>query len=112
MMSKENLFFIPNDWDKVDEYTEIIWQNEHLRLERIISCGHTSPQGFWYEQEEDEWVTIIAGEGEITWDNGEASYLKAGESIFIPRKKRHRVSYTSDNPLCIWLALFASHKEG
>ena len=112
MIIKKDWFLIPALWDKAEEYTEIIWQSEHLRLERIISCGHISPPDFWYEQEEDEWVMVISGEGAITWDNGEISHLKAGESLLIPRKKKHRVSYTSINPPCIWLALFAPHKEG
>ena len=112
MIIKENWLLLPEDWDKKEEYTEIILQNEHLRLERIISSGHISPEGFWYEQDEDEWVMVMAGEGEIIWENGEVSLLKGGESLLIPRKKRHRVSYTSTNPPCIWLAVFAANKEG
>ena len=27
-----------------------------LRIERIVSEGHVSPEGFWYDQDEPEWV--------------------------------------------------------
>ena len=106
-MRKANFWQMPEDWDRKEEYCEIIWQNDHLRLERIISCGHVSPIGFWYEQTEDEWVFVLQGEGEIEWADGTKTLLKSGEYILIPAQKRHRVSYTTKTPECIWLALFA-----
>ncbi len=27
-----------------------------LRVERIVSIAQSSPEGFWYDQPEDEWV--------------------------------------------------------
>jgi cupin 2 domain-containing protein len=28
----------------------------NLRIERIVSRGHASPPGFWYDQPQAEWV--------------------------------------------------------
>ena len=44
-----------------------------IRLQRIISFGQVSPEGFWYDQKEAEWVMlptgrarlVIAGEAEV-----------------------------------------------
>lgn len=77
---------------------------------QIVSFGNTSPTDFWYEQTEDEWVVVLSGEGEIEWVNGEKLKLKQGDSIFIPSYKKHRVSYTSKNPPCIWLAIYGQIK--
>ena len=32
-----------------------------FRVERIVSHGHRSPDGFWYDQPEHEWVTVVTG---------------------------------------------------
>ena len=33
----------------------------HIRIERIVSLGQTSPPGFWYDQPWAEWVVVLAG---------------------------------------------------
>ncbi len=80
------------------------------RLARIKSCGHVSPPGYWYDQEEDEWVMVLGGEGELEWPCGGKKRLKAGDWLFIPAHQRHRVSYTSSEPPCIWLAIYGNLK--
>ncbi len=32
-----------------------------LRIERIVSEGHSSSQGFWYDQDQNEWVVVLKG---------------------------------------------------
>ena len=32
-----------------------------MRVERIVSSGHCSPEGFWYDQDEQEWVPLLQG---------------------------------------------------
>ncbi len=32
-----------------------------LRIERIVSCGQAPPPGFWYDQDEGEWVLVLRG---------------------------------------------------
>ena len=37
--------------DLPEELVEVLAENNHVRIERIISIGHGSPDGFWYDQE-------------------------------------------------------------
>jgi cupin 2 domain-containing protein len=37
-------------------------------------------------------------------DNEEIE-LNKGDYIYIPHKLKHRVTYTSTNPVCVWLAI-------
>ena len=32
-----------------------------VRIERIVSAGHVSPPGCWYDQGGDEWVAVVEG---------------------------------------------------
>ena len=41
------------------ERLEILLARPGLRIERIVSSGQASPQGFWYEQAETEWVCLL-----------------------------------------------------
>jgi len=41
------------------ELTETLVQAKNVRIERIVSHGHASPAGFWYDQDENEWVLVV-----------------------------------------------------
>ncbi|MBI2480280.1 MAG: hypothetical protein HYV60_17100 [Planctomycetia bacterium] len=34
------------------ELAELLAENKHVRIERIVSAGHAHLDGFWYDQEE------------------------------------------------------------
>jgi cupin 2 domain-containing protein len=89
-----------------EEVTEILLQRPDLRVERIISTGQASPPGFWYDQEEDEWVSVVQGEAALQWEDGSRAELGAGDWVLIPAHKKHRVERTSSKPPCVWLAIF------
>jgi len=36
-----------------------------VRIERIVSHGHASPEGFWYDQEQHEWVVLLTGAAKL-----------------------------------------------
>ena len=74
-----------------------------FRLERIVSNGQTTPPGEFYDQERDEWVLLLEGAARIVYADGREVSLGRGDALFLPRRVRHRVSYTSSP--CIWLAL-------
>ena len=77
-----------------------------LRIERIVSQGHASPPGFWFDQMQDEWVIVLAGSAELRFeDEAEARLLKVGDYVFIPAGKRHRVDWTSGTQPTVWLAV-------
>lgn len=76
-----------------------------IRIEQIVSSGHTTPAGEWYDQATAEWVLLLQGQAELTYDDGSQKRLVAGDTCWIPAHSRHRVTYTSTEPVCIWLAV-------
>ena len=78
------------------------------RVERIVSTGQTSPAGFWYDQDEDEFVLLVAGGAVLSIAGQDAPLpLHPGDWVNIPAHCRHRVEWTSAAPPTIWLAVFS-----
>lgn len=88
-----------------DEIFETILQNKSVKIERIISSGQTTPENFWYDQEEDEFVLVVQGEAKIAFEDREI-VLKVGDYVNIPAHTKHKVTYTSKDEETIWLAIF------
>ena len=107
-----NLLDLPQTLSAADgEFFETLARVQgDARIERIVSHGHTSPEGFWYDQDEDEWVLILQGEARIGFPDGREIELKTGGCLLLPRHVRHRVAYTSTP--CVWLAVFAGAFDG
>ncbi len=89
-----------------EELTTVLYENPKMRVERILSMGQASPEGFWYDQEELEWLTLLTGDALIEYEDGRAVTLHTGEMLTIEPHERHRVAYTSVEPLCTWLCVF------
>jgi cupin 2 domain-containing protein len=82
-----------------------------VRIERIVSHGQTSPDGFWYDQDEAEFVVVLAGAARVRFaDEAEARALKPGDTIHIATHRRHRVEWTDPACATVWLAVF--YREG
>ena len=76
------------------------------RLERIISIGHATPSGEWYDQDRDEWVVLLQGRAGLRFaDENRERALNVGDYLWIPAHRQHRVEWTSRQPPAIWLAL-------
>ena len=45
--------------DLPEELIQTLLSTPCVRIERIISLGHGSPEGFWYDQEWHEWVLLL-----------------------------------------------------
>jgi len=89
------------------EVTQTIVTGKGVRLERIVSLGQASPEGFWYDQAETEWVTLLAGRARIRIaDRADAIVMGPGDTLLLPAHCRHRVEWTDRDPPAIWLALF------
>lgn len=88
------------------EITEPLLRRGGVRIERILSTGQVSPADFWYDQAEDEWVSVVQGNAVLQWDDDAFTELSAGDWILIPAHKKHRVQWTSTAPPCIWLVMF------
>jgi cupin 2 domain-containing protein len=88
-----------------EQFTPLL-TTPHVRVERIVSRGHASPPGFWYDQPQAEWVIVLAGSAAIAFE-GEASprTLKRGDYLHIPAHARHRVTWTDSAEPTVWLAV-------
>lgn len=90
-----------------EELLQTLTGNERVRIERIVSRGQASPEGFWYDQEQDEFVLLAQGEAELELqDPAERVRLVPGDWLVIPAHRRHRVAWTSSRQDSIWLAVF------
>jgi cupin 2 domain-containing protein len=104
---KQNIFDISNVILNIDdnEYFEDLHEQENIRIERIVSCGQTTPVDKWLEESNSEWVVVVQGEACLVFDSNETFVLKTGDHLLIPSNQKHRVSYTSSTPECIWIAV-------
>ena len=89
-----------------NEIFEDIIITEKLRVERIVSKGHSSPESGWYDQSENEWIIVLSGYGVIEYENGSKVALKEGDYLNIKAHEKHRVIETSPDAATVWLAIF------
>ncbi len=95
-----------------DELVDLLEDKGQVRIERIVSRGHASAPGFWYDQQQDEFVLLLQGEAELELlDPEEHLRLQAGDYLLIPARRKHRVAWTSSEVDCIWLAVFYHEQE-
>jgi cupin 2 domain-containing protein len=101
-----NLFAdLPIDLPK--ELVEVLAESRHVRIERIVSTGHASPEGFSYDQDEAEWVVVLKGEAKVLFeDDPQPIHMRPGDHLTIPPHKKHRVAGTAANEPTVWLAVF------
>jgi len=77
-----------------------------VRIERIVSRGHASPEGFWYDQEWSEFVLVVKGSAALRLENEkDPKVLKAGDYLNIPAHLKHRVEWTDPGEDTVWLAV-------
>ena len=88
-----------------EELTTVLQEDTLFRIERIISTGHRSPEGFWYDQAEHEWITVLKGAARVQFKDRQVE-LGPGNWIQIPAHGKHRVEWTSPNEPTVWLAVF------
>jgi cupin 2 domain-containing protein len=77
----------------------------NLKIERIVSQGHATPIGEWYDQDWDEWVLLLEGEAILAYEDGSAAILNPGDYVLIPAHVKHRVEWTQPDINTIWLAI-------
>ena len=101
----DNLFCNLPELGHNEEFTELL-RRPGLKIERIVSQGHASPPGFWYDQPHPEWVLVLAGEAGLRFeDEGSVRVLSRGDFIDIAPRRRHRVDWTHPSEPTIWLAV-------
>jgi cupin 2 domain-containing protein len=88
------------------EVCETVLDHDHFRLERIVSDGHATPEGQWFDQAQDEWVLLLKGSAGLRMEgDAEPIPLGAGDYLLIPAHRKHRVEWTSRTESTFWLAL-------
>jgi cupin 2 domain-containing protein len=89
-----------------EEIFQEILKTKAFRVERIISKGHSSENGYWYDQEENEWIILLKGSAKLLFeDDDQAVVLRAGDYISIPPHLKHRVEWTDPGIETVWLAI-------
>lgn len=104
---KGNIFLNVPD-SASEEFSETLRATPAMRIERIISCGQRSPDGFWYDQVDDEWVLVLSGKARLVFENGEVVEMFPGDYVNIPAHKKHRVDWTDPGQSTVWLAVHYS----
>lgn len=87
-----------------EELFATLLERSGLRVERIVSYGQPSPEGFWYDQPTGEWVVVLRGAAKLRFEDRVVD-LNAGDWIDIPAHVRHRVEWTTPNEPTVWLAI-------
>lgn len=102
----KNIFLHLPAADQEEEFFEQLVGSGDVRIERIASLGHTSPEDFWYDQEHNEWVLVLQGQARLLFEEGrEIVDLAPGDWLNIPAHARHRVVWTDPGERTIWLAV-------
>ncbi len=91
-----------------EELFSTLLQAPGVRVERIISHGHQSADGFWYDEPTSERVTVLKGAAKIQFEDRTIE-MGPGDYLEIPAHTRHRVAWTMPNEPTVWLAV---HYEG
>ncbi|MGF1540531.1 MAG: cupin domain-containing protein [Pleurocapsa sp.] len=99
-----NIFNLPTQLPPTELFETLLSQ-KNIVIERIVSQGQISPPGKWYNQEKHEWVILLQGEAELSYADNSRIKLTKGDYLYIPAHQKHRVEYTTIEPVCIWLAI-------
>jgi cupin 2 domain-containing protein len=87
-----------------DELTQTLASADSCRIERIVSHGHASPDGFWYDQPRHEFVVLLRGAALLRFEDGEVE-MTPGSFLDIAAHRRHRVEWTDPTQVTVWLAV-------
>lgn len=92
-----------------EEQCDVLLEAPGIRLERIVSRGHVTPSGEWYDQTTNEWVLVLRGSARLLLEGDPAPILmREGDHLLIPAHRRHRVEWTDPSQPTVWLTLHYS----
>jgi cupin 2 domain-containing protein len=90
-----------------DEQVDALVEQGGVSVERIVSRGHASPPGFWYDSPRAEWVALLSGAATLEFEGDPQPHpMKPGDHVLIEAHCRHRVAWTSDTESSVWLAVY------
>jgi cupin 2 domain-containing protein len=93
-----------------DELITTLLEVANVRIERIVSHGHASPEGFWYDQDQHEWVVVLKGAARLRFED-ETVEMKSGDFMNIPAHTKHQIEWTTPNDSTIWLAVHYGDRQ-
>jgi cupin 2 domain-containing protein len=96
--------FSNNPANLPEELTTVLQEGHGVRIERIVSRGHSSPAGFWYDQPESEWVLVLKGAARLEFEDRMVE-MGPGDYTNIPAHTKHRVEWTTPDEPTVWLAV-------
>lgn len=82
-----------------------------VHIERIVSHGHATPTDFWFDQDQAEWVVVLAGAARLRFEAGDPIEMLAGDFVNIPPHAKHRVDWTTPDEPTIWLAMHYGERK-
>ena len=91
--------------DLPDELFERLVRTDAVHIERIVSRGHCTPAGEWYEQPRAEWVLLVRGAARLQFADGREVEMGPGDWIEIAANEMHRVAWTEPGCDTVWLAV-------
>jgi cupin 2 domain-containing protein len=90
-----------------EEMVQTLVRAPTVQIVRVVSQGHASPEGFWYDQDENEFVVLLAGAARMVFqDQPEPLAMVPGSCVNIPAHRRHRVQWTDPAQPTVWLGIF------
>ena len=96
--------------DLPEELFTTLLQAPGIQIERIVSQGHKSAEGFWYDQDQAEWVLVLRGAARLEFED-RLLEMRPGDFVNIPAHQKHRVAWTTPDEPTIWLAVHYGAKS-
>ncbi len=88
------------------EKYETLVKTGNVHIERIVSLGYQSEDGFWYDQDTDEWVMVLRGKAGLEFEGQDGIVeMQEGDSVNIPAHCRHRVAWTDQGQPTVWIGI-------
>ncbi|MBV8626852.1 MAG: cupin domain-containing protein [Paraburkholderia sp.] len=93
---------LPGPGERFDTLAE----GKGVRIERIVSTGQASPEGFWYDNPHEEWVVLLSGGAALEFEGvPETHVMQPGDYVRLPAHCRHRVAWTQAGEATFWVAI-------
>ncbi|MEX3932589.1 cupin domain-containing protein [Paraburkholderia phymatum] len=90
-----------------EERVDVLVTGQRLNVERIVSMGHVSPEGFWYDDSRAEWVVLLSGAAVLEFEEDATLHeMRPGDYVLIEPHRRHRVAWTHAEERTVWLAIY------
>jgi cupin 2 domain-containing protein len=90
-----------------EERIDMLMTGQRVSVERIVSMGHASPEGFWYADSRAEWVLVLSGAAVLEFEEDSTLHsMYPGDYVLIEPHCRHRVAWTHAKEQTVWLAIY------